>query len=74
MIDPWFPMTYDRDGACWVVHLDGRTYPLHCGEFLEIRNGDKGLPCRIELDRDWYVVMQEARFYLRKKDSYYIHI
>nr|WP_302053626.1 DUF5348 domain-containing protein [Brevibacillus parabrevis] len=69
-------MTYDRDVACWMVHLDGGTYPMHCGECLEVRIcQDKGIACTLELDRhDWYVVAKEARFYLRQKDTYQIHI
>lgn len=48
---------------------------MHCGEWLEIRvAGDRGIACRLELDRDWYVITREARFYLRKKDTYQIHI
>lgn len=75
MIDPWLLMAYDRDAECWMVYLDGRKYPMHCGECLEIRiYADKGIPCRLELDRDWYVITKEARFYLRKKDTYQIHI
>jgi hypothetical protein len=49
--------------------------PMHCGEWLEIRvTDDRGMTCRLELDRDWYVITKEARFYLRKKDIYQIHI
>ncbi|TVY07204.1 DUF5348 domain-containing protein [Paenibacillus cremeus] len=74
MIGQWNKMTYDRDAACWVVQLVGGVYGLHCGEFMEIRVGDRGIPCRLELDRDWYVVMREACFYLRKKDYYQVKI
>ncbi|KIL41922.1 hypothetical protein SD70_04050 [Gordoniibacillus kamchatkensis] len=74
MTRSWNKMTYDKDGACWVVYLGGRSYTLHCGECIEIRIGDKGIPCRIELDRDWYVIMREARFNLRKKETYQVDI
>jgi hypothetical protein len=48
---------------------------MHCGEWLEIRlTNNGGMTCRLELDRDWYVITKEARFYLRKKDTYQIHI
>lgn len=70
----WYKMTYDRHGACWVVHLSGGSFVIHCGECLEIRVGDRGIPCRLELDRDWYVIMREARFNLRKKDTYQINL
>lgn len=75
MTDPWLPMTYDRDAARWMVHLEGGKYPMHCGEWLEIRFlKDKGMPCRLELDRDWYVIAKDAQFYLRQQDTYHIHI
>nr|WP_281180407.1 DUF5348 domain-containing protein [Paenibacillus tianmuensis] len=65
-------MVYDRDGGCWVVWMKGATFVVHCGECFEIRVRDRGIPCRLELDRDWYVIMREARFNLRNKDSYQI--
>lgn len=75
MTDPWLLMTYNRDANCWMVHLEERRCPLYCGECLEIRVWEeKGMACRMELDRDWYVVTKEAKFYLRKKDTYQIHI
>lgn len=72
MTGVWSKMTYDRDGACWVVHLNGGSFAVHCGECFEIRVGDWGIPCRLELDLEWYVIMREARFNLRKKDAYLI--
>lgn len=77
MTVPWLLMTYDRDAERWMVHLDGGRYPMHCGECLEIRvTDDVGMTCRLELelDREWYVITEESRFYLRKKDTYQIHI
>jgi hypothetical protein len=68
----WCKMTYDLECCCWVVHIQGKTYRLHCGECMELRIGDRGVPCRLELDRDWYVIMREATFNLRKKEIYHI--
>ena len=65
-------MTYDSECYGWVVHIQGKVYGLHCGECMELRIGDRGIPCRLELDRDWYVVMREATFNLRKKQIYQI--
>ncbi|TVY08342.1 DUF5348 domain-containing protein [Paenibacillus cremeus] len=70
----WRTMMYSRASGRWEVHINGWLYELNCGEWLEIRIGDKGIPCRIELDRDWYVIMREARFNLRKKDTYQVEI
>lgn len=72
MSGDWSKMTYDVDGACWVVHLSGGSGVVHCGECFELRIGDRGIPCRIELDREWYIIMREARFNLRKTDTYQI--
>lgn len=68
----WHKITYDRECSCWVIHMGSNTYGLHCGECMEMRIGGRGIPCRLELDKDWYVIMQEAKFTLRKKESYSI--
>jgi hypothetical protein len=68
----WYKMTYDSEFGGWVVHMQGQTYGLYCGECMELRIGDRPVPCRLELDRDWYVIMREATFYLRKKEFYQI--
>jgi hypothetical protein len=68
----WHKVTYDSEYDGWVVHIDGKKYGLHCGECMELRIGGRGIPCRLELDRDWYVVMREAAFNLRKKETYQI--
>lgn len=65
-------MTYDQEVKCWFVQLEETAYPVYCGECFEIRIGDGGIPCRIEMDRHWYVIMREARFNLRNKDMYQI--
>lgn len=71
----WWQMTYDRDSDRWMVHMEDGSYGMRCGECLEIRTvGDSGIPCRIELDREWYVITREARFALRKKDTYQVEI
>jgi hypothetical protein len=70
---PWYKLAYDRDGACWVAHMKEGSFTIRCGECFQIRVGDRGIPCRLELDRDWYVIMSEAKFNLRKKDIYLIN-
>jgi hypothetical protein len=68
------PMTYNEELERWEVHMDGWFDDLRCGECLRIQIGGKGIPCRLELDQDWYVIMEEARFNLRKKDLYQVEI
>lgn len=73
MNEPWRTMVYDRERGCWVVQLNGGTYTVHCGECFHIRIDDRhGFTCRLELDRDWYVIMGESRFNLKKKEVYQI--
>ncbi|TFJ90633.1 DUF5348 domain-containing protein [Lentibacillus salicampi] len=67
-------MIYNPDLECWMVELRGRSYPLHCGECFELLLGRDKLPCRLELDNDWYVIMEEMRFNLREQDSYKVII
>lgn len=70
----WIELTYGKDAACWMVHMEGKVFPMHCGEWMNMRIGDKGLPCRLELDRDWYVILGQTRFYLRKTDTYLVEL
>jgi hypothetical protein len=68
----WRKMTYSPKSERWGVHMDGWFAGYHCGESLVIRIGDKGVECRMEYDQEWYVIMKEARFNLRKKDTYQV--
>ena len=72
MNEPWRRMVYDREANSWFVQLEEKVYPIYCGECFELHIGDRGIPCRLELDCYWYVIMREARFNLRNKDSYQI--
>lgn len=70
----WSELTYCKDAACWMVHMEGKVSPMYCGEWMNMRIGDKGIPCRLEMDRDWYVILGQTRFDLRKKDTYLVEI
>ena len=67
-------MIYDDDLENWMVELNGRTYSLHCGEIFDLVIGVTNIPCRLELDSQWYVIVHEVRFNLRPKDTYRIII
>ncbi|MFC4620574.1 DUF5348 domain-containing protein [Camelliibacillus cellulosilyticus] len=67
-------MIYDDDSDRWIVDFNGRFYGLHCGETFELAIGKTAIPCRIELDSVWYIVLQGIRFNLRKQDTYRIII
>jgi hypothetical protein len=70
----WSDMTYNRELGCWFVHLEGREFMLHCGEWFDLSFGKTSIPCRLELDRKWYVFMGGVRFYLHPKETYKIEM
>ena len=65
-------MTYNQETERWEIHMDGWFSGVHCGECLTLRVGDQWIPCRMELDRDWYVIMKETQFTLRQKKVYQV--
>lgn len=68
------PMHFDAEQQRWCVALQGRNYGLHCGESLEIYLGKEPIPCRLELDWHWYVIMRDVRFNLRESDQYSVNL
>lgn len=74
MIRSWSEMKYDRELNCWMVVLRGKEYMIHCGEWFDLSFGEASVPCRLELDRQWYVVMQGKRFYLHPKEKYKVEL
>lgn len=69
-----FPMRFDSECERWCVELQGRNYGLHCGESVEIYIGGEPFPCSLEMDRQWYVILKDVRFYLRPSDKYMVSI
>jgi hypothetical protein len=67
-------MHYDSMIDRWCAELDGDEYGLHCGESFELYVGGDPVPCRIEMDREWYVIVKDVRFNLRKSDKYTIRL
>lgn len=67
-------MFYNQAEDRWLVDRRGRLYGLHCGESFDLVIGDDQIPCRLELDRHWYVIMQEVRMNLRPQDIYKVNI
>lgn len=65
-------MTYNWEIERWEIHMDGWFEGIRCGECFTLRVGDTWIPCRMELDRDWYVIMKETQFTLRQKKIYRI--
>jgi len=69
-----YVMDYDPKTERWQVHMNGKCCVMHCGERLEMLIGNYWLTCRIEMDRDWYIVIHETKLDLRKKDKYNIQM
>jgi hypothetical protein len=67
-------MHYDQMRDQWCLDLAGRKYGLHCGESFELYIGRKAIPCQLELDSKWYVIMGEIRLDLRGNDQYKVNI
>lgn len=54
----WNDLKYDKDLECWFVVYEGKEMMMHCGEWFNLCIGkDRGIPCRLELGHQWYVVM-----------------
>ncbi|WP_174349717.1 MULTISPECIES: DUF5348 domain-containing protein [Paenibacillus] len=51
---------------------DDRHYDLHCGEGIELYIGNTPIPGRLEMDRDWYVILHDVRFNLRSSEKYMV--
>lgn len=47
---------------------------VHCGESFEMKVAGEFLPCRVEMDSDWYVIFRNTSFYLHPKVSYWIRM
>lgn len=67
-------MSFDDQHDCWTIELNDRRYPLHCGECFELILGTSKVPCRLELDEEWYLIMEEIRLNLRERDTYRIRL
>jgi hypothetical protein len=73
----WFPMRYQKDLGCWILVKGDCGYPMHCGESFELCIGkDRSVPCRLELGRQWYVILGSdgVRLNLQKSEIYKIAI
>ena len=67
-------MRYDPALERWYVELQGRNYGLHCGEGLDIYIGGEPIPCSLELDLHWYIILRDVRFNLRPSDKYMVSV
>lgn len=75
MRERWYEMKYDKELGVWFVILSERERPLFCGNWINLRiTKDKGIPCRIELADDWYLILgtEGVRLNLHHEETYKI--
>lgn len=65
---------YDADRDVWYATSEGRSYPLRCGACFALYMAGKAHECRLELDTDWYVFIQDTRFVLHRRTVYAVGI
>lgn len=67
-------MIYDKLFERWIVRMAENEVPMNCGEHLKVINTGHTIPCRLEFAKEWYVIMDGAKFDLRKSDKYIIQV
>ena len=69
-----YDLKYDSEADRWMVHMGNSSYGLHCGECFELRINNKSIPCRLEYDDAWYIIMHDTRFDLRTRSTYKVKV
>jgi hypothetical protein len=68
-------LLFDADTERWEVwNVYNEPEAVHCGESFEKKVGNEFLPCRVEMDSDWYVIFRNTSFYLHPRISYWIRV
>lgn len=68
-------MMFNHHRDSWVVEMNGYQYTLFCGEVFELVIGELKVPCRLELEIDWYIITEgDVKFDLRICEHYDIYI
>lgn len=74
----WKDMKYNESLDCWVVFWGDNTgYKVRCGDWFDLHLGDgRKLSCRIELGREWYIIVgrNDTKFYLKPNETYQVDI
>lgn len=65
-----FTLMYDPETDRWIIDAGSRAYSLHCGDCFQLNIGNQCIPCRIEMDWQWYIVMGNTRLDLRVQETY----
>lgn len=74
----WNDMRYHDDIDCWVVYWGDNTgYKVRCGDWFELNLGDgRKLSCRMELGKQWYIVIgrNDTKLYLKPNETYQVNM
>lgn len=64
-------MRFDTETERWRLYEGKRMlYPLHCGDPLFLQIEEEWFRVNLELDREWYVKLGIAKFWLHHKTEY----
>jgi len=64
----YYCTTLDR----WCVDTGDTPYWLSCGEGFELCVGRLKLPCRIELGKRWYIIVNDVALALMERKRYLV--
>lgn len=73
----WLSMSYHHTLGYWLVIEDDTGYMMNCGKRFELYLGEnEGILCRLELERNWYIVIgsEGVELTLRKDQIYKINL
>lgn len=73
-MERWGALTFDAHHDLWMIHWRDHQEVLRCGEWFGLAVGRHSIPCRLERDSEWCIVMPGARFHLRIRDTYKVEI
>jgi hypothetical protein len=65
-------MKYDSFSQRWHVYGEDNSCcrSIHCGSLIDIRLQGHFLEARVEMDTDWYVIIERTKFYLNPNQNY----
>lgn len=66
-------LAYEADTDRWHVYCGNEYFcSIHCGDCFKLRVEDHYLPVRIEMDYEWYVVLDTYKIVLSPRRKYAI--
>lgn len=69
-------LRYVKEHDRWFadIGIGNQIFGMHCGEGFLMHIGNRKIPCRIEMGKTWYVIVEDVQFALLKGQSYLISI